>query len=82
MAFDFYQSNTNMQAAAFPLVFDVINSGSCDGMAFWFDLHLDEQSSLSSSPFGELVSPLIISFDNLKYLKICATEQAGTGMAK
>lgn len=56
LALDFYSSNDNLQTFACSLSFDVVCGGTCNGMAFWFDLQLDEQTSLSSSPFKKEVS--------------------------
>jgi len=51
LAIEFYSCDANMQPFDCQLGFDVTTDGSCNGMAFWFDLQLDEQSSISSSPF-------------------------------
>ena len=56
LALDFHNSAANMDSFACPLSFQVNKNGICNGMAFWFDLHLDEQVTLTSSPFSKQVS--------------------------
>jgi len=60
LAIEFYSCDANMQPFDCQLGFDVTTDGSCNGMAFWFDLQLDEQSSISSSPFVRKVMTSVI----------------------
>ena len=50
MAFDFYMDQRNMQPFETVLETGVIRTGICNAVAFWFELALDEQTYLSSSP--------------------------------
>ena len=49
--FDFYEGEQNMVPTAKQLKFDVSKSGTVNAFAFWFDLHLDEEDEISTSPY-------------------------------
>jgi len=49
--FDFYQAESNLQPAKATFNVEVTTAGVCNAIAFWFDLHLDENNSLSTSPY-------------------------------
>ena len=51
MAFDFYEAEANMQPVSVPVAAAITADGMCSAVAFWFDLQLDENSQLSSSPY-------------------------------
>eukprot|EP00878_Enallax_costatus_P016702 GHUV01017525.1.p1 GENE.GHUV01017525.1~~GHUV01017525.1.p1 ORF type:complete len:351 (+),score=105.37 GHUV01017525.1:1061-2113(+) len=55
LAFDFDFNCTNPQEAFQPaakcLEFGITHSGVCNAVAFWFDLQLDEVTTLSNSPY-------------------------------
>ena len=45
------------------------DSGICNAIAFWFELDLDEQTQLSTSPYCEKV--LLHSIGHSRYLHSC-----------
>ena len=49
--FDFYDTESNMLPAEVPLEVTITAAGVCNAVAFWFDLHLDEDTRLSTSPY-------------------------------
>lgn len=55
-AFDFYEAEANMQAAEVALPLTAHTSGTCNAIAFWFTLHLDEDTELNTSPYETKVS--------------------------
>ena len=63
MTFDFYMDQRNMQPFETLLEIEVTCTGACNAVAFWFELALDEQTVISSSPdqdnvrFGLLALP-------------------------
>ena len=62
MGFDFYDSVANMKPASSELLLPIIERGVCNAMAFWFELHLDEESSLSTSPYVSKVASCVCCF--------------------
>lgn len=55
--FDFYECDRNMECCELDIVFDIENSGVCNAIVFWFDLYLDEERTLSTSPFKNGIGP-------------------------
>jgi hypothetical protein len=51
LAFDFYEAEANMQAAQVALPLIAHSRGTCNAVVFWFSLHLDEETELSTSPY-------------------------------
>lgn len=56
MTFDLYEAEAHMQPAEVELCIPVHTQGVCNAIAFWFELFLDENTSLSTSPYAEKVS--------------------------
>ena len=56
LAFDFADWRTNMAAAEVPLRLRVAHEGVWNAVAFWFELELDEESRLSTSPYTDKVT--------------------------
>jgi hypothetical protein len=56
MAFDFADWRANMVAAEVPLRLRFDYNGVWNAIAFWFELELDEETRLSTSPYGNKVS--------------------------
>lgn len=56
LAFDFYQARDNLQPQETALSLPIHTSGLCNALAFWFELHLDEATSLSTSPYAAKVT--------------------------
>lgn len=54
---DFQDWQHNMQPAEAILGVDFTQAGVFNAVAMWFDLHLDEESSLSTSPYLEDKGP-------------------------
>ena len=52
LGFDFYDSAANMQPASAEVALPITQRGICNAMALWFDLHLDEQTTLSTGPYA------------------------------
>lgn len=52
MGFDFYDWQANMQPAEVALRLRVTQAGVWNAVAFWFDLQLDEENQLSTSPYS------------------------------
>ena len=52
-SFDFYEWETNMTPAKKLVDFTVDTPGVVNAIAFWFDLHLDDEIKLSTSPYAE-----------------------------
>jgi len=52
-SFDFYDVETSMKPEETVLNFEISENGVVNAIAMWFDLHLDEESSLSTSPYAE-----------------------------
>lgn len=50
MAFDFYEAQDNMQKLETHLSLPLHTTGTCNAVAFWFELHLDEERTLCTSP--------------------------------
>ena len=55
MGFDFYEAADNMQGLQTPLALPIQTTGVLNAIAFWFELHLDEETSLSTSPYADKV---------------------------
>ncbi|KAK9863942.1 hypothetical protein WJX84_003683 [Apatococcus fuscideae] len=53
MGFDFYEAQANMEPLQVPVELPVDAVGICNAIAFWFELHLDEETNLSTSPYSE-----------------------------
>lgn len=53
--FDFYEGQANMQPAKAALALTMHASGTCNAIAFWFGLHLDEETELCTSPYEDKV---------------------------
>ena len=53
LAFDFADWRTNMAPAEMPLRLPIDHNGVWNAVAFWFELELDEESSLSTSPYAD-----------------------------
>lgn len=53
MGFDFYEWQANMQPSEVALRLRVTEPGVWNAVAFWFDLHLDEENQLSTSPYSD-----------------------------
>ena len=56
LSFDFYESQANMQPAEVVLPCTAHSRGTCNAVAFWFTLQLDEETELSTSPYEDKVS--------------------------
>ena len=54
-AFDFYDGQANMQPAKAALPLTMLAPGTCNAIAFWFSLHLDEETELCTSPYENKV---------------------------
>ncbi|QDZ17548.1 S-adenosyl-L-methionine-dependent methyltransferase [Chloropicon primus] len=52
-SFDFYESEKNMMPAFKEIEFELEDDGIINAFAFWFDLQLDEENVLSTSPYGD-----------------------------
>jgi hypothetical protein len=52
MCFDFYDAYANMQPPSVPVRLRFDAEGVWNAVAFWFDLQLDEETELSTSPYG------------------------------
>ena len=52
-AFDFANWRTNMAPAEMPLQLPIGHGGIWNAVAFWFELELDEETSLSTSPYAD-----------------------------
>ena len=56
MELDFYDVNDNMQPHSEQFSVRATDDCMvCNAMAFWFDLHLDEATTLSCSPYADKV---------------------------
>lgn len=55
MSLDFYASGDNLHTFESLLDFGILCEGECKAIAFWFDLQLDEQLTISSSPYSDSV---------------------------
>lgn len=55
-AFDFYEAEANMQPAEVALPLTVTATGTCNAVAFWFSLQLDEETELLTGPYEEKVA--------------------------
>lgn len=51
-AFDFYEREANMRPDRRLIEFTAERDGIANAIAFWFDLHLDADTTLSTSPHG------------------------------
>jgi hypothetical protein len=56
LSFDFYESQANVQAAQALLPCTAHSRGTCNAVAFWFALQLDEETELSTSPYEDKVT--------------------------
>jgi predicted RNA methylase len=52
-SFDFYDVEKSMKPEEIKLNFEISENGVVNAIAMWFDLHLDEENSLSTSPYAE-----------------------------
>ena len=52
-SFDFYEHEANMAPAEKRIEFAIKKDGVVSAFAFWFDLQLDEEEWLSTSPYGQ-----------------------------
>jgi len=52
-SFDFYDVEKSMKPEETVLNFEISENGVVNAIAMWFDLHLDEENSLSTSPYFE-----------------------------
>ena len=50
--FDFYEHEANMVPAQRAMRIPIHTDGVLNAVAFWFELHLDEETTLSTSPHG------------------------------
>ena len=55
VAFDFYEAAANMQPAELTIPGKAFADGICNAVAFWFTLHLDEETELHTGPYIEKV---------------------------
>ncbi|KAK9803026.1 hypothetical protein WJX72_005333 [[Myrmecia] bisecta] len=53
MSFDFYESDLNMTPHEVTLALPITADGVANAVAFWFDLQLDEETELSTSPYAD-----------------------------
>ena len=51
--FDFYAWEENMRPREVPISFEITEEGTFNAIAFWFDLELDEETTLTTNPFAE-----------------------------
>mmetsp|Transcript_2735 Transcript_2735/g.6574 ORF Transcript_2735/g.6574 Transcript_2735/m.6574 type:complete len:327 (-) Transcript_2735:94-1074(-) len=51
--FDFYESEDNMVPATKHIDLQITCDGAINAFAFWFDLQVDEEETLSTSPYGD-----------------------------
>ena len=56
-AFDFYEWQQNMQPIERKLDLEITESGVVTAIAFWFELELDEDTLLSTSPYADEKGP-------------------------
>ena len=63
LAFDFYEAAANMQPLQAERPGRAFADGVCNAVAFWFTLHLDEETELHTGPYGDKV-PFEIGFPN------------------
>jgi predicted RNA methylase len=52
-SFDFFEVEKSMKPEQADLNFEISENGVVNAIAMWFDLHLDEENSLSTSPYAE-----------------------------
>ena len=52
LSFDFYEHEANMRPGEKRVSIPVTRDGVFNAVVFWFDLQLDEENTLSTSPFG------------------------------
>ena len=55
VAFDFYEAMANMQPFQAELPGRAFADGICNAVAFWFTLHLDEETELHTGPYADKV---------------------------
>ena len=55
MAFDFYEAVANMQPIELTISGKAFADGICNAVAFWFTLHLDEETELHTGPYIDKV---------------------------
>ncbi|KAK9863045.1 hypothetical protein WJX84_000363 [Apatococcus fuscideae] len=53
MGFDFYEAQANMEPLQVPMELPVDVAGICNAIAFWFELHLDNETTLTTSPYSD-----------------------------
>ena len=55
VAFDFYDAMVNMQPFQAELPGRAFADGICNAVAFWFTLHLDEETEVHTGPYADKV---------------------------
>ena len=55
LAFDFYEAVANMQPVELTIPGKAFADGICNAVAFWFTLHLDEETELHTGPYIDKV---------------------------
>ncbi len=55
VAFDFYEAMANMQPFQAELPGRAFADGICNAVAFWFTLHLDEETEIHTGPYADKV---------------------------
>lgn len=55
VAFDFYEAMANMHPLQAELPGRAFADGICNAVAFWFTLHLDEETELHTGPYADKV---------------------------
>ena len=72
LAFDFYEAMANMQPFQAHLPGRAFAEGTCNAVAFWFTLHLDEETELHTGPYAKKVLFQICfhscSYNSLRHL--------------
>ncbi len=71
-AFDFADWRTNMAPAEMRLRLPISHGGIWNAVAFWFELELDEETSLSTSPYADKAcsTPRCLSIAQCQRLRI------------
>lgn len=82
MTFDFYEAEAHMQPSEVQLLVPIHTQGVCNAIAFWFELYLDENTSLSTSPYVDKVSPHTHFISVYKYVGLYCTVLYSTYKAK
>lgn len=61
LSFDFAEAQANMQPTEMVLPCTAHSAGTCNAVAFWFALHLDEETELSTSPYEDKASSTVLT---------------------